>query len=105
MDRGDLDAALALYDQVFSETPAIALPRVDATALLWRLRLEGADIGQRFEAIADAWEQMLEGEGGFYAFNDFHAALAFAATGRVGAIARLRARSRRPRGRSGPTAR
>jgi tetratricopeptide (TPR) repeat protein len=91
MDRGDFRAALALYDEVLADAHAVALSRVDATALLWRLRLEGADLGDRFEAVADAWEQALDGEGGFYAFNDFNAAMSFAATGRAGAIAKLRA--------------
>jgi len=66
------------------------MSRLDATALLWRLRLEGVDVGARFDAVADAWEQDLAAEGGFYTFNDFHAALAFAATRRVAASARLR---------------
>jgi hypothetical protein len=68
----------------------LALSRVDGTAMLWRLRLEGVDIGARFEPIADAWQAALDAEGGFYAFNDFHAAMAFAATGRRGAIEQLR---------------
>jgi tetratricopeptide (TPR) repeat protein len=89
MDRGDFAAALAIYDEVLAGAHAMALSRVDATALLWRLQLEGADVGKRFEAVADTWEDALEGEGGFYAFNDFHAALAFAATGRERAATRL----------------
>ena len=89
MDRGDFAAALAIYDEVLAGAHAMALSRVDATALLWRLQLEGADVGKRFEAVADTWEDALEGEGGFYAFNDFHAALAFAATGRERAAKRL----------------
>jgi hypothetical protein len=70
----------------------LALSRLDATALLWRLHLEGADTGARFQALADAWEAVLEDEGGFYAFNDFHAALAFAGAGRDAAMQRLRAK-------------
>ena len=69
----------------------MAMSRLDATALLWRLRLEGADVGDRFEKVADAWSDALEGEGGYYAFNDFHAAMSFAATGREAATVRLRA--------------
>ena len=62
---------------------------VDATAMLWRLHLEGVEVGQRFEQVADEWEAAMEGEAGFYAFNDFHAALAFTATGRAAALRRL----------------
>ncbi len=91
LDRADHAAALAIHDEVLAGATDLALTRVDGTALLWRLRLEGVDIGDRFEPIADAWETALGGEGGFYAFNDFHAAMAFAATGRREAIKRLRA--------------
>ena len=91
MDRGDFAAALGIYDKVLAGAHAMALSRVDATALLWRLHLEGADVGKRFHVVADAWEGDLESEGGFYAFNDFHAALAFAAAGREHSAKRLRA--------------
>jgi tetratricopeptide (TPR) repeat protein len=90
MDGGDHAAALAIHDRIFADANAMALPRIDATALLWRLMLEGADVGSRFEALADAWAADLEGEGGFYAFNDFHAAIAFAAAGRRESVRRLR---------------
>ncbi len=69
-------------------------------------RLEGVDVGARFAPIADAWERALDDEGGFYAFNDFHAALAFAG-GRPARRARRAcasaARGRRMRG-AAPTA-
>jgi hypothetical protein len=93
LDRGDHARALALYDSAIHAGPApMLLSLVDATAMLWRLRLDGADIGRRFEDVADEWEAKLDGEGGFYAFNDFHAMLSFAATGREGAAARLTGR-------------
>ncbi len=90
MDGGNFARALELYDAALAGAHGMAMSRLDATSLLWRLTLEGAEVGERFEKVADAWEGELEREGGFYAFNDFHAALAFAATGRSGAIARLR---------------
>lgn len=91
VDRGDFGTALSIYDRVLADAHAVALSRLDATAMLWRLRLEGADVGDRFEKVADAWSEALEGEGGFYAFNDFHAAMAFAGAGRDEATRRLRA--------------
>jgi tetratricopeptide (TPR) repeat protein len=90
LDRGDTQAALAVYDEVLGPAHAMVLSRVDATAMLWRLHLEGADVASRMEAVADAWQADLAAESGFYAFNDFHAALSFAATGRDAPIARLR---------------
>ena len=57
------------------------------------LQLEGVDVDDRFERVADDWEARLESEAGFYAFNDVHAAIAFAATGREAALSRARWRA------------
>jgi len=92
LDRADHRAALAIHDEVLAGATELALSRLDGTAMLWRLRLDGVDVGPRFAPIADAWEVALSDEAGFYAFNDFHAALALAADGRREALARLRAR-------------
>jgi len=89
MDREDHGRALAIFDARLAGGGEIALVRVDATALLWRLKLEDVDVAARFAAVADGWQSVLEDEGGFYAFNDFHMALAFAAAGRREALARL----------------
>ena len=91
LDRGETRAALEIYDARFSKGLDMVLPRIDATAMLWRLKLEGVDVASRIAPVADAWLSVLEGEGGFYAFNDFHAALAFAAAGRGEALARVQA--------------
>ncbi len=91
-----LDAArhgdvLALYDRHVHPGPAqFAMTLLDATALLWRLHLEGIDVGDRFERVADEWEARLESDRAFYAFNDLHAMLAFVATGRTAASERLK---------------
>jgi tetratricopeptide (TPR) repeat protein len=90
MDRGEHAKALEIFDARLAGGGAIALTRIDATALLWRLKLEGVDVAARFAAVADGWASVLEGERGFYAFNDYHMALAFAAAGRGNALARLR---------------
>ncbi|MGH6624524.1 MAG: tetratricopeptide repeat protein, partial [Burkholderiaceae bacterium] len=90
LDRGDHAAALALYDQKLDTPQAdMILVLLDATALLWRLKLDGADIGDRFEKVADLWQGKLELERGFYAFNDVHAMMSFAVTGRAPAIEQL----------------
>ena len=95
MDGERYDRALALFDRfIHPEPAAYVLSLLDATALLWRLRLEGVDVGDRFARVADDWEARLDSEPGFYAFNDAHAAMAFAATGREAALARLVLRMR-----------
>jgi hypothetical protein len=54
---------------------------IDASALLWRLRLEGVDTGDRFDKLADCWQRA--GEDAIYAFNDLHALMAFLGAGRT----------------------
>ena len=95
MDAGRHDRALALYDaSVHPEPAAYILSLIDSTAMLWRLMLEGVDVGERFERVADEWQARLAGEAGFYAFNDAHAAMAFAAAAREDALRKLFARMR-----------
>ena len=90
MDTARFEAALELFDRhVHPEPASYLLSLVDATALLWRLRLEGADVGNRFERVADDWQSRWDGEAGFYAFNDVHAAMAFAMTGRDTILSQL----------------
>ena len=90
LDRGDFDRVLHLYDTAVQPEPAVfALALVDATALLWRLHLEGIAVGDRWESVAHNWEQRVDVERGHYAFNDVHAMLSFAATGRSAAASRL----------------
>jgi tetratricopeptide (TPR) repeat protein len=87
IDAARYERALALYDAAIHPQPAqYVLTMVDATALLWRLHLEGVDVGRRFEVLADEWQARQQNDRGFYAFNDFHAMLAFAATGREAAM-------------------
>ncbi len=105
MDGGRFDRALALFDRRIHPGPAAyLLALVDATALLWRLRLENVDVGTRFEGVADEWESVFDRECGFYAFNDFHAALSFAATGRRDSLARVAANLRDAAGGDGTNA-
>ncbi len=78
---GDIDGALRIYDgAIRGETASgVAFELIDATALLWRLFLEGADVGDRWSPLATAWKDRLAP--GYYPFNDVHAAMAFAAAG------------------------
>jgi len=90
LDRQQNEQVLSIYDrEIAPESPEYVLTLVDATAMLWRLYLLGVGFGGRFEMLADNWERRLEVERGFYAFNDLHAMLAFAATGRERAAQRL----------------
>jgi hypothetical protein len=54
---------------------------LDASALLWRLYLDGIDSGDRFPKLAEAWAPKLAGET-WYAFNDLHGVIALAGADR-----------------------
>jgi tetratricopeptide (TPR) repeat protein len=83
LDRGKIGNVLSLYDSRIHPAPLdYSLQLLDATALLWRLHLERADIGDRAQAVADKWASRLDIERGYYAFNDFHAMMAFVLAGR-----------------------
>ena len=88
LDRGDSALALGLYDtRVRPKPSAVVLEMVDASALLWRLKLREADPGQRWDELADSWMPNL-GDG-YYAFNDVHAAMALVGAARFGEARRL----------------
>ncbi|HET9942708.1 MAG TPA: tetratricopeptide repeat protein [Terriglobia bacterium] len=83
LDRGKFENVLSMFDsQLHAATPDYILQLLDGTSLLWRLHLERANIGDRANAIADNWAGRLQGERGFYAFNDLHAMMAFVLAGR-----------------------
>ena len=57
----------------------VALELVDASALLWRLYLEGTPVGDRWQPLTSAWAGILRP--GFYPFNDMHAVMSFVGNG------------------------
>ena len=92
------EEALAVYD---ARLRLDTLPElIDASALLWRLGLAGADIGDRFTPLAARWAQ--HAEDAFCAFNDVHAMMAFTGARRLDWAQRLLAAQERrlanPRG-------
>jgi hypothetical protein len=88
LDQGAIDEVLRLYDtKVRRDDPAsLVLEWIDASALLWRLKLEGVDVGARWQSLAKNWERTAED--GYYAFNDLHAIMAFLGAGRAADVAR-----------------
>ena len=80
LDECNPDAALAVYDKrIRPASTRVAGEMIDASAMLWRLRLRGIDVGDRWTELARSWEAL--GDDGYYAFNDVHALMAFLATG------------------------
>lgn len=77
LERGEVVKVLELYDgPIAGNGSQVILDLVDASALLWRLRLRDVDLGDRWTALARLWEPLIGTPN--YAFNDFHAAMAFA---------------------------
>jgi hypothetical protein len=96
LDRGDVENVLALYDQKIRPGEGkVALELVDASQLLWRLGLAGADVRARVSRLADDW--MAFSQDVYYAFNDVHAMMALVGAGRdeeaEGLLARLTVRA------------
>jgi hypothetical protein len=88
LDLEETDRVLALYDEsIRPHTNAVPLEMVDASALLWRLRLRGIDAGARWRRLADDWAPLADQ--GHYAFNDVHALLAFIGAGREAETAQV----------------
>ena len=84
------------YDEVLRDFDAFCLPkladdatldRVDAAALLWRLELEGVDVGDRWGPVAKAW--MTHVDDRLLAFNDLHLAIAAARSPEADDLPRL----------------
>jgi tetratricopeptide (TPR) repeat protein len=72
---------LKLYDgPIRGGQSSVVLDMVDASALLWRLKLRGVELGDRWDGIADRWQPLIEDR--LYAFNDCHAVMALLGAGR-----------------------
>lgn len=103
LELGDTARVLELYDSAIRRTASdMALDLIDASAMLWRLHLRGVDVGNRWAAIADAWEA--RGAAGLYAFNDVHAAMAYLGDDRPQPFSALMAAMRRAAAGSGTNA-
>jgi hypothetical protein len=80
LDLGEIDDVLALFDgPVYGARSAVALDMVDASALLWRLKIRDVEVGDRWRPLADNWAAL--GASGLYAFNDLHAVIAYLGAG------------------------
>lgn len=88
MDTGQNSKALALYDRnIRGSRSTVVLDLVDASALLWRLYLAGADVGDRWQELATCWDIHMEGSQ--YPFNDWHAVMAYAGADRQGDLVKV----------------
>lgn len=76
LDLCEVPHVLELYDRRIRPAPSQnPLEMIDASAMLWRLELRQADVGARWDRLADSWAPLAEHA--YYAFNDVHAVMAF----------------------------
>jgi tetratricopeptide (TPR) repeat protein len=84
LEQDDFDGALQLYDeQILPGESEVSMQMLDASALLWRLHLQGVDLGSRWGFLADQWARKIPAENGYYAFNDMHAGVALVGADRL----------------------
>jgi hypothetical protein len=85
LEAGRPERSLAIYDAEVHHAGSLCVPieMLDASALLWRLLLDGIDTGGRFGPLADAWTPKANAAP-WYVFNDLHATMAFAGADRLG---------------------
>jgi tetratricopeptide (TPR) repeat protein len=82
LEQAEYDAALALYDGPIRGLRSLEwVDLIDAASLLWRLSLNGVDVGQRSATLAADLERVIGAP--TYIFNDWHAIMAFGLAGRV----------------------
>ncbi len=73
---GRPDSALAAHDQHIRGNGSCEVSDlIDASALLWRVELIGADVGPRWVGLSAAWSAHIDDA--YCSFNDIHAMLAF----------------------------
>jgi tetratricopeptide (TPR) repeat protein len=76
LELGNAAQALEIYDRrIGAAAPPALAELIDASALLWRLHLRGATLGDRWSVLAARWAP--RAEDAYCAFNDLHAMLAF----------------------------
>jgi tetratricopeptide (TPR) repeat protein len=93
LDQERWQEVLDLYDQrIRRNDSAVVFDLLDASALLWRLKLCDVDVGQRWSRIAALWDPHIDDA--WYSFNDMHAMMSFVGAGQFEQARRLIARLR-----------
>ncbi len=83
LEQENYAGALKIYDSIIhnQDSTNLAMEMLDASALLWRLHLDGVDVGDRWQKLANGWAT--KDSEPWYTFNDIHALLAFVASDRM----------------------
>lgn len=95
LERGETDRVLALYDEAFRDLASpltVAVPDLyidvqNAASMLFRLQLQGVDVGDRWGELADKAEERIGDTQSVFTLP--HWMMALAATGRADAARRM----------------
>ena len=95
LELGEIKETIALYDRsIRARRSTEWLDIIDASALLWRLALYGADVSGRAAELAADIEPLMD-TAPVYIFNDWHAVMAFGLAGNTERTERVVASNRR----------
>jgi tetratricopeptide (TPR) repeat protein len=85
IERCEFNEALDLHDRYMAVTEDSVLMKMhDSCALLWRLGLAGADVGDRWAGVSARYQEVA-GQA-YMGFTDLHTAMAFSATDNVNGL-------------------
>jgi tetratricopeptide (TPR) repeat protein len=83
LETDDIHTGLTIYDTVLHHagSTGLVMEMLDAAGYLWRLLLDGHDVGTRWDRLAESWVPAVETP--YYAFNDLFAVMAYVGAGRI----------------------
>jgi tetratricopeptide (TPR) repeat protein len=94
LDQERWQEVLELYDERIRRISSpVVFDLLDASALLWRLKLLDVDVGDRWSHLVAFWEPHIDDA--WYSFNDMHAMMCFAGAGELTLARRLLVRLRK----------
>jgi tetratricopeptide (TPR) repeat protein len=87
LEAGEYDRVLENYDTLIYPKPSTFYIEIqNASSMLWRLTMNGVDVGNRWQILADTVESTIEDH--VLGFSDTHATMALAAVGKTQSVAR-----------------
>ncbi len=87
LEAGEYDRVLENYDRSIYPKPSTFYIEVqNAASMLWRLAMNGVDVGDRWQTLADTVEATVEDH--VLGFTDTHTTAALAAAGKTQSVAR-----------------
>jgi hypothetical protein len=88
IERAEYDEVLGLHDRYMHiEDDSVLMDMHDSCALLWRLSMNGVDVGDRWAKVSWRYEEVADQA--YMGFNDLHAVMAFVATDNYAGVDRV----------------